>query len=121
MDFSNNAAQVISEILNDPQFSASPLGHAEAEPILFTQDEDFLAIAHEWPGAGRDLAGLAYAHQHRITIGQAVGDLELIAVAHDPEEMRNRVLYLPFPRARRGLPSAVYFGETSAAESSRTR
>jgi hypothetical protein len=65
--------------------------------LLFTQDQDFLAIAHAWLGTGRDFAGLAYAHQRGITIGQAVGDLELIAVAHDPEEMRNRVLYLPFP------------------------
>ncbi len=46
--------------------------------IAFTQDDDFLAIGHRWQRAGRDIAGIVYAHQLRITIGQAVRDLELI-------------------------------------------
>jgi hypothetical protein len=64
--------------------------------VVFTQDDDFLAIAHEWQDAGREFAGVVYAHQLRITIGQAVDDLELIALAYEPEDMRNRVEYLPF-------------------------
>jgi hypothetical protein len=64
--------------------------------VLFTQDEDFLEIAHRWLVAGRDFAGLAYAHQHRITIGQAIRDLGLIAVVGDPQYMQNRIEYLPY-------------------------
>src|SRR5262245_63467155 len=44
--------------------------------VLFSQDEDLLAIAHQWLLAGRDFAGVAYAHQLSISIGQAVRDLE---------------------------------------------
>lgn len=64
--------------------------------VLFTQDDDFLAIAARWTQAGRDFAGLVYAHQLDISIGQAVNDLELIARAYDPEDMRNRVEFLPY-------------------------
>jgi hypothetical protein len=39
--------------------------------------------------------GVVYAHQLRITIGRCVQDLELIAKASEPEELANRVEYLP--------------------------
>ena len=45
---------------------------------------------------GIPFAGVIYAHQLRITIGRCVKDLELIAKAGEPEEMVNRVEYLPF-------------------------
>jgi hypothetical protein len=63
--------------------------------IVFTQDTDFLRIAHEWADAVRDFAGLVYGHQLQVTIGQAIADLELIAAVMTAEEMRNRVEYLP--------------------------
>src|SRR5262245_55612606 len=64
--------------------------------ILFSQDEDLLVIAHQWLQSGREFAGLVYAHQLAISIGQAVRDLELLAKVLDPAEMRNRVEYLPY-------------------------
>lgn len=63
---------------------------------VFTQDDDFLAIADRWLDQGRDFAGLIYAHQLGITIGQAIRDLELIAKVVEPEEMQNRVEFLPY-------------------------
>lgn len=63
---------------------------------VFTQDDDFLALADEWLENGRDLAGVIYAHQLGITIGQAIRDLELIAKVLEPDEMRNRIVFLPF-------------------------
>jgi hypothetical protein len=63
---------------------------------LFSQDEDLLAIAHQWLNTGRDSAGLVYAHQLNITIGQAVANLELIAKAMDPQDMRNRIEFIPY-------------------------
>ena len=63
--------------------------------IVFTQDDDFLAIGHEWQNSGREFAGIVYAHQLRITIGQAINDLELIAKVMTADEMGNRIEFLP--------------------------
>jgi len=63
---------------------------------LFTQDEDLLAIAHQRLQTGPDFAGVVYAHQLAISIGQAVRDLELAAKVLEPEDMRNHVEYLPY-------------------------
>jgi hypothetical protein len=64
--------------------------------VLCTQDEDLLAIAQQRLQAARDFAGVVYAHQLAISIGQAVRDLELVAKVLDPDDMRNRVEYLPY-------------------------
>lgn len=63
--------------------------------VVFTQDDDLLAIGHEWQNSGRDFAGIAYAHQLRITVGQAINDLELMAKVMTADEMRNRIEFLP--------------------------
>lgn len=42
--------------------------------IIFTQDDDLLAIGRQWQNSGREFAGIVYAHQLRITIGQAIRD-----------------------------------------------
>lgn len=64
--------------------------------VVFTQDDDFLALADEWLANGRDFAGLIYAHQLGITIGQAIRDLELIAKLMEPTDMKNRIEFLPY-------------------------
>jgi hypothetical protein len=63
---------------------------------LYTQDEDLLAIAQQRQVACTDFSGVAYAHQLGISIGQAVRDLELLARVYEPDDMRNRVEYLPY-------------------------
>ncbi|MEX2172875.1 MAG: DUF5615 family PIN-like protein [Pirellulaceae bacterium] len=63
--------------------------------LVFTQDADFLAIGCEWVKSRRHFAGLVYGHQLRITIGQAIRDLELIAAVMTPGAMRDRVEWLP--------------------------
>jgi predicted nuclease of predicted toxin-antitoxin system len=63
--------------------------------LVFTQDVDFLLIASHWAQQGRPFAGVVYGHQLRITIGQAIRDLELLAAIMTADEMRNRVEYLP--------------------------
>jgi predicted nuclease of predicted toxin-antitoxin system len=47
--------------------------------VIFTQDEDFLREAQRRQTAGKAFAGVVYAHQLNVTIGQCVADLELIA------------------------------------------
>jgi hypothetical protein len=39
--------------------------------------------------------GIIYAHQLRVTIGQMVQDLELIAIATSKEEWSGKIEYLP--------------------------
>ncbi len=63
--------------------------------VLFTQDDDFLVLAHQWLRSGRDFAGVIYAHQQAVTIGQAIRDLEFISVALNANEMQNRIEFLP--------------------------
>ncbi|MEO8493480.1 MAG: DUF5615 family PIN-like protein [Planctomycetota bacterium] len=67
----------------------------ELNRIVFTQDDDFLAIGRSWQHSGRDFAGIVYAQQLRVTIGQAIRDLELIAQVMSLDEMRNRIDFVP--------------------------
>lgn len=64
--------------------------------VLFTQDDDFLALAHEWQQSGSEFAGLAFAPQTGITYREAIEGLELIAKASDPGDASNQVYFLPF-------------------------
>jgi hypothetical protein len=63
--------------------------------IVFTQDEDFLVLGPQWNAAGRRFAGIVFAHQRAVTIGHIVTDLQLIVEAMPPEEIRDRIVYLP--------------------------
>ncbi len=63
--------------------------------ILFSQDDDLLTEAEFRQREGRPFAGVIYAHQLAITIGQCVKDLEFIAKAAEPEDLANRVEFLP--------------------------
>jgi len=63
--------------------------------LLFTQDEDLLAEAKRRQENGITFAGVIYAHQQNIAIGTCVRDLELLANVFEPEDMVNRVEFLP--------------------------
>ena len=63
--------------------------------VVFTQDRDFLALAAAWQRSRREFTGMVYAHQLRVTIGGAIHDLALIALLMSPDDMRNRVEFLP--------------------------
>jgi hypothetical protein len=69
---------------------AQALGRA-----IFSQDDDLLREAHRRQELGERFAGVIYAHQLRITTGQAVRDLEMIAKVYDPGDLEDRVEYLP--------------------------
>ncbi len=78
--------------LDDPELldRATELGR-----VLFSQDEDLLAEATSRQRSDRPFAGVVYAHQLYVTIGQCVNDLELIAKVGNPEDLANRVQFLP--------------------------
>ncbi|MEW6368176.1 MAG: DUF5615 family PIN-like protein [Acidobacteriota bacterium] len=63
--------------------------------VVFTQDEDFLREAHLWQEKGDPFLGVIYAHQLQMTIGEIVGDLELLAKVAEPHELTQYVQYLP--------------------------
>lgn len=63
--------------------------------VVFTHDDDFLALAHQWQQTGRPFSGVIYTHQQHVTVGKAIEDLELIAQASEPFQMRNQIQYLP--------------------------
>lgn len=63
--------------------------------VLVTHDDDLLREAAERHQTGELFAGVIYAHQLDITIGQCVDDLEMIGKSCDPDEWINRVEYLP--------------------------
>jgi hypothetical protein len=78
--------------LNDPMLldRSTSLGR-----VLFSQDDDLLREAARRQKIGERFAGVIYAHQLNITVGQCVDDLELIATATEPEEWSEHVMYLP--------------------------
>jgi hypothetical protein len=69
---------------------ATALGRA-----LFTQDDDLLREAAARQRHGVAFAGVIYAHQLKVTIGQCIRDLELIATVNEPEDCANQMIYLP--------------------------
>jgi hypothetical protein len=63
--------------------------------VLFTQDDDLLREAAERQRYSVAFAGVIYGHQLKVTIGQCIRDLELLAKVNEPEDCANRVAYLP--------------------------
>ncbi len=63
--------------------------------VLVTQDEDLLREGARLLSERKEFSGIIYAHQLRITIGQMVEELELIARATSQDEWWGRIEYLP--------------------------
>ena len=76
----------------DPQLldRATVLGR-----VLVSQDKDLLREAAFRQRSGKTFAGVIYAPQIKITIGQFIADLELIAKVGESEDFANWVEYLP--------------------------
>jgi hypothetical protein len=63
--------------------------------VLFSQDDDLLAIASLWQSHARVFSGVLYAHQLSAGIGTLVKDLEIVLSCCSAEELANQVNYLP--------------------------
>ncbi len=63
--------------------------------MLFSQDNDLLVEASRCQAEGVPFCGVIYGHQLRLTVGEAIADLELIAGATTVEELLSQVLYSP--------------------------
>jgi uncharacterized protein with PIN domain len=67
----------------------------ELERVLFTRDDDLLTEAAQRQQTGQRFAGVVYAHQRRVTIGECIRDLEVLALAGEPGDVRGQVIFLP--------------------------
>ena len=67
----------------------------ELDRVLFSQDDDLLREANKRQQRGEIFAGVIYAHQLNITVGQCVLDLELIAKPTEMEGWVSSTVYLP--------------------------
>jgi len=67
----------------------------ELQRVLFTRDDDFLVIANRLHSEGSSFAGIIYAPQQLVSIGDCVRDLELIARVCDLEDFIDYVQFLP--------------------------
>ena len=67
----------------------------DLQRVVFTQDDDFLAIANSRQQAEVNFAGVIYAHQQNVTFSDCIRDLEIVAKVSEPEDLVNRVQYLP--------------------------
>ena len=78
--------------LDDPELldRAMALGR-----VLFSQDADLLREAARRQRTGARFLGVVYAHQLNVTDRECIEDLELLAKLYEPEDMENRVVYLP--------------------------
>ncbi len=63
--------------------------------VLLSQDQDFLRIAEQWQQQSRPFPGIVFAAQWGVSLGGLVNDLELLLTCCEPEELRDRVTYLP--------------------------
>lgn len=63
---------------------------------LYTQDDDLLTEAHRRQTEDEMFAGVIYSHQLRSPVGKCVNDLELIAKTFEPDDLKDRVEFIPF-------------------------
>jgi len=66
----------------------------EQRACLFTTDDDFLKIAHEWIEHGKEHHGIIYVHPLKLNIGECINAIELIACIFDADDMKNHIEYL---------------------------
>jgi predicted nuclease of predicted toxin-antitoxin system len=63
--------------------------------VVFSRDQDFLREAARRQREGERFVGVIYAHKQRVSIGQCVQDLQLLAEVGSPEDFHDRVYFLP--------------------------
>jgi hypothetical protein len=66
--------------------------------VLFNQDDDLIVEAVRRQREDIPFSGVLYAHQLRISIGQCIQELEVIALAGEPEDVVNRIEFLPISK-----------------------
>ena|SRR6185312_909070 len=63
--------------------------------VLVTSDKDFLVEADRRQTEGVEFAGVIYTHPIRVSVRECIDDLEIIVKAGEPDDLANRVQFLP--------------------------
>ena len=63
--------------------------------VLFSADVDLIVEARRRQHAGEPFAGVIFVRQRRVGIGQQIEDLELLAKASEPKDLRGTLFFLP--------------------------
>ncbi len=78
--------------ISDPEVLARAVALGR---ILFSQDDDLLAEASKYQGAGESFPGVVFAHQNKVSIGTCIQDLILISTLGSASEFKDCVVFLP--------------------------
>lgn len=62
--------------------------------VIFTHDDDFLRLAHDWTQRGREHWGIIYVREQKLSIGECVRRLMDYTLIFQAEDMKNRVEFL---------------------------
>lgn len=63
--------------------------------VLFFYDDDHFSEIHRWQRNARWFPGAIHVQQTKLSIGEQIRELVLIAQVAEPEELENQVIYLP--------------------------
>jgi hypothetical protein len=63
--------------------------------VLYSEDDDLLAEAVYRQRKGISFVGVIYGHQTRVSIGQAVSDLDFLLSTGDESDFMNHIFFLP--------------------------
>ena len=61
---------------------------------IFTHDDDFLRLAHQWIQQGKEHWGIIFVHERKLTMGECIRRLALYPQVAQAEDMKNRVDFL---------------------------
>lgn len=62
--------------------------------IIFTYDDDLVRICHKWRGRGIAYGGVIYVSHRKLSIGECIRRLEIIASVLSSEDMKDHIEFL---------------------------
>ena len=62
--------------------------------VIFSHDDDFLRLAHQWVQQNRPHSGIIYVHQEKLSLGECIRRLEEIALLYEHKDFLNHIEFL---------------------------
>lgn len=66
----------------------------QEKAVIFTHDDDFLRLVHEWAQQNKEHWGVIYVHEQKLAIGECIRRLLDIALILKAEDLKNRLVFL---------------------------
>jgi Domain of unknown function (DUF5615) len=76
----------------------------ELDRVLVSSDKDFLVEVQQRQRKASDFAGVIHYRPARVSLGQVIEDLELVAKLIEPRELQSQLIYLPISKRAEGNP-----------------